>query len=189
MLTLLDPQDHGREFCLGVVLEEDKYIGGLTDGGVQAASSVAQPQAGPIKQQGLRTFRELHDLVCAACTACSCTLASPWLSPSESKPMPSQLAPTSLCAKCTACSSCCLGLAAGCSCLHQTTWKPAASFLHSRQPKSPWEAKVTGLPCSAVTHCQPECGATVELLRELNGDGNFGQFIRSMRKAWQQQCS
>lgn len=40
-----------------------------------------------------------------------------------------------------------------------------------------------------VTHCQPECGAMVELLKELNGDGNFGQFVRSMRKAWQQQLS
>lgn len=78
--------------------------------------------------------------------------------------------------------SCCsLAWAVGCSWLHQTTWKPAASFLLG--------AKVTDILCSAVTHCQPECGAMVELLKELNGDGNFGQFVRSMRKAWQQQLS
>ena len=53
MLTLLDPQDHGREFCLGVVLEEDKYKGGQPDGGVPAASGGALSATGRHhKQQG-----------------------------------------------------------------------------------------------------------------------------------------
>ena len=133
---------------------------------------LCQPQAGTIDQQGFRFLRELHALV----------------------PLPSQLAPpafvTNAWPAVAATRRCCsLTLAAGGSWLRQTTLKPAASFLHARQSNPSWEAKVTAIFCSAVTHCQPECGAMVELLRELNGDGNFGQFIRAMRKAWQQQCA
>ena len=58
VLTLVDPQDHGREFCLGVVLEEDKYKGGPTGGGVQAARGVALSATGRHHQAA-----RLQDLV------------------------------------------------------------------------------------------------------------------------------
>ena len=104
--------------------------------------------------------------------------------------MPSQLAPPACllhAQPANAAAKCCQLLQPGAGSGAAPDYLEACSQLPAFQTTG--EAKVMEIFCSAVTHCQPECGAMDELLRALNGTGNFGQFIRSMRKAWQQQYS